>query len=456
MGVDLSKLIQLLGDTGVLRDEDVLARPNAAWGAGSCPARAIIRADATETLSQAMALCYQNGQTMVPLGGLTGLVNGMTCAEQDVGISLERMNQIEDFDTDTGIMTVQAGVPLQLVQETASGHGWLFPVDLGARGSATIGGMISTNAGGNSVIRYGMMRQQVLGLEAVLADGQILSSMNHMLKNNTGYDLKQLFIGSEGTLGIVTRAVLKLQPVPKTTYTAMVVCDSFTQVRTLLALAVAELSSSLTAFEAMWGAYYDLNVVLTQRNAAVLQPHQPFYILLETRHSEQTSLNPLEQFLGQQLENGVISDAVIAGSIAQTQQLWAIRDYVEAKVIYYKPVAGYDISLPIDAMETYIERLEAALHELDPEINLVVFGHLGDGNLHLGIGPTHNPTSVDKLVYTLLADYRGSISAEHGIGLTKKPYLPLSRSDSEIEIMRRIKRALDPNGLLNPGKVFDQ
>lgn len=160
MSVNLDQLAQLVGRQGLLLGEDVLARPNAAWGAGSCPARAIIRADATETLSQAMALCYQNGQTMVPLGGLTGLVNGMTCAEQDVGISLERMNQIEDFDTDTGIMTVQAGVPLQLVQETASGHGWLFPVDLGARGSATIGGMISTNAGGNSVIRYGICQHR--------------------------------------------------------------------------------------------------------------------------------------------------------------------------------------------------------------------------------------------------------------------------------------------------------
>lgn len=351
MSVNLEQLSQLLGPKGILLDDDVKARPNYAWGQGSCPARAIIRPSSTEALADAMAMCYDAHQTMVPWGGLTGLVNGMTCSEQDIAISLERMNGIDSFDTDAGIMVVNAGTPLQVVQDAAREQGWLFPVDLGARGTATIGGMISTNAGGNSVIRYGMMRNQVLGIEAVLPDGRIIDAMNEMLKNNTGYDLKQLLIGAEGTLGIVTKAVLKLQPAPLRTFTAMVVCDNFDGVKTLLKSASTQLASSLTAFEAMWGNYYDLNVAETGRHQAVLPPHQAFYILLESSHSQVTETNPLETFLEAQLESAVISDAVIANSEQQADQLWAIRDDVEAKMIFRSPAISYDISLPLRHMQ---------------------------------------------------------------------------------------------------------
>lgn len=454
MSVNLEQLAQLLGPQGVLLGDDVKARPNYAWGKGSCPARAIIRPSSTEALADAMAMCYDVHQTMVPWGGLTGLVNGMTCTEDDIAISLERMNGIESFDTDAGIMVVNAGTPLQVVQDAAREQGWLFPVDLGARGSATIGGMIATNAGGNSVIRFGMMRNQVLGIEAVLPDGRIIDAMNEMLKNNTGYDLKQLLIGSEGTLGIVTKAVLKLQPAPLRTFTAMVVCDDFEGVKRLLKNASTRLASSLTAFEAMWGNYYNLNVAETQRHQAVLPPYQAFYVLLESSHSEILETNPLEAFLEEQFEAEIISDAVIANSVQQADQLWAIRDDVEAKMIFRGPAIAYDISLPLRHMQAYTEQLEQALAEFDPNVKCVTFGHLGDGNIHLGIGPAPDKKAVNDIVYNLLTQFKGSVSAEHGIGLDKKAYLNLSRTETEIQVMKSIKAAIDPRSLMNPGKVF--
>ena len=224
----IEAITRIVGPNSVLRGDDVTARPNYSWGVGSCPARAIVRPASTEELSRVMALCHEHRQTIVPWGGLSGLVNGITCAAEDIVISLERMGEIEHLDADAGTLTVQSGAILQHVQEAAADAGWLFAVDFGARGSAQIGGMIGTNAGGNSVVRYGMMREQVLGLEAVMADGTIVSSMNEMLKNNAGYDIKHLFIGSEGTLGIVTRAVLRLRPAPRTVQTAFVAPVSYT------------------------------------------------------------------------------------------------------------------------------------------------------------------------------------------------------------------------------------
>lgn len=456
MSVNIDQLTQLLGPRGTLLGDDVKARPNYAWGMGSCPARAIIRPSSTEALADAMAMCYDAHQTMVPWGGLTGLVNGITCAEQDIAISLELMNGIDSFDADAGVMVVKAGTPLQVVQDAAREKGWLFPVDLGARGTATIGGMIATNAGGNSVIRYGMMRHQILGIEAVLPDGRIIDAMNEMLKNNTGYDLKHLLIGAEGTLGIVTKAVLKLQPSPLRTFTAMVVCDDFGGVKKLLKNASTQLASSLTAFEAMWGNYYDLNVAETGRHQAVLPPHQAFYVLLESSHSEITETNPLEVFLEEQLGTEVISDAVIANSAQQADQLWAIRDDVEAKIIAHKPTIGYDVSLPLRHMQAYTEQLERALRECDPNVKCVIFGHLGDGNIHLGIGPAPDKKAIDDIVYNLLTQFKGSVSAEHGIGLDKRAYLNLCRTEAEIHVMKSIKAAIDPRGLMNPGKVFAQ
>ena len=451
----MQSIADIVGPKGVFTGDDVTAQPNFSWGLGNCPARAIVRPASTEELSRIMALCHEHEQTVIPWGGLTGLVNGITCEPEDIVISLERMNAIEHIDDEAGTMIVQAGAILQTVHELAAEAGWLFAVDFGARGSANIGGMISTNAGGNSVVRYGMMREQVLGLEAVLADGTVITSMNEMLKNNAGYDLKQLFIGSEGSLGIVTRAVLRLRPAPRTVQTAFVALASFEDVVGLLRRLGIEFEGKLSTFEVMWRNYYHFMVEETGKHQAFLPTDYPYYVLLESEGSD--AGREEEQFmtvLGALMEEGHIADAVIAQSSQQAAQLWEMRDDVEALIHVYSPAAVFDISLPIREMEAYVNDVEQELKQQFTEARLVSFGHLGDGNIHLGIGPARDKHAVETIVYERLARVNGSISAEHGIGLEKREFLPHSRSATEIELMKTLKKALDPKNLLNPGKIF--
>jgi FAD/FMN-containing dehydrogenase len=451
----IQSLADIVGPKGLLLGDDVSSRPNYSWGQGKCEAKAIVRPASTEELAAVMALCSAQGQTMVPWGGLTGLVNGFTCSPQDIAISMEHMHAVEHLDAEVGVMTVQSGVILQNVQEAAADAGWQFAVDFGARGSATIGGMIGTNAGGNSVVRYGMMREQVLGLEAVLADGTVISSMNEMLKNNAGYDLKQLFIGSEGTLGIVTRAVLRLRPAPRSVQTAFVALANFEDVAGLLRRLGVEFEGKLSAFEVMWHSHYSYMVEETGKHQVFLPTDYPYYVLLESEGADPEREE--EQFmtvLGTLMEEGHIADAVISQSSQQAAQLWEMRDDVETLVHKISPPAVFDVSLPIREMEAYVIGLEAELKERFPGINVLTFGHLGDGNIHLGIGPTEDKHAIESIVYERLGKVQGSVSAEHGIGLEKKEFLPHSRSGAEIELMRTIKAALDPGNLLNPGKVF--
>jgi len=452
----IQSLGEIVGSKGLLSGDDVTSRPNFSWGMGNCPARAIVRPSTTEELSRVMALCHQYDQTVVPWGGLSGLVNGITCEPDDIVITLERMNAIEHIDAEAGTMTVQSGAILQNVQEAASDAGWLFAVDFGARGSAHIGGMISTNAGGNSVVRYGMMREQVLGLEAVMADGTVISSMNEMLKNNAGYDIKHLFIGSEGTLGIVTRAVLRLRPAPRTVQTAFVALNSFTEVAGLLRQLGTDFEGKLSSFEVMWHNHYHYMVEETGKHQAFLPTHYPYYVLLETEGSDAEREEELfMSVLGGLMEEGHIADAVIAQSSQQAAQIWEMRDDVETLVHNISPVAVFDVSLPIREMETYVQTVEAAVKQRFPKARLVAFGHLGDGNIHLGVGPAEDKHAVETIVYDELAKINGSVSAEHGIGMEKREFLPCSRSPAEIAVMRSLKQALDPKHLLNPGKVFE-
>jgi FAD/FMN-containing dehydrogenase len=451
----IDSIADIVGPKGLLRGDDVSSRPNYSWGVGNCPARAIVRPASTGELSRVMALCHEHGQTVVPRGGLTGLVNGITCSAEDIAISLERMQEIEHIDADAGTLSVQAGAVLQNVQEAAEEAGWLFAVDFGARGSANIGGMIATNAGGNSVVRYGMMREQVLGLEAVLADGTVISSMNEMLKNNAGYDLKHLFIGSEGTLGIVTRAVLRLRPAPQTVQTAFVALASFEDVTGLLRRLGTEFEGKLSSFEVMWRNHYHYLVVETGKHQAFLPADYPYYVLLESEGADPE--REQEQFmavLGRLMEEGHVADAVIAQSGQQAAQLWEMRDDVETLIHTISPVAVFDISLPIREMEAYVIELEQELKQRFPEARLITFGHLGDGNIHLGVGPAQDKHAVETMVYERLGRVKGSISAEHGVGLEKREFLHHSRSPAEISLMKSLKAALDPKGLLNPGKIF--
>ena len=451
----IAELEKIVGERGLLTGKDVSARPNHAWGLGSCEAKAIVRPTSTDELSQVMALCHAQGQTVVPLGGQTGLVDGFTCNPGDIGISFERMHQIEQVDTAAGTMVVQAGTPMQVVQERAEKEGWLFAVDFGARGTATIGGMISTNAGGNSVVRYGMTREQVLGLEVVLADGTVLTAMNEMLKNNAGYDLKHLFIGSEGTLGLVTRAVLRLRPKTRSIQTALVALDCFDDVVGLLRRLGVELEGKLSAFEVMWRNHYHFLTEETGKHQQFLPVDYPYYVLLEAQGADQE--RDEEQFmsvLGSQMEAGHVADAVICQSSQQAEQLWEMRDDVETLAQAIFPIAAFDVSLPIREMEAYVSDVEAELAQKCPGTRLMAFGHLGDGNIHVGVGPVEDRHAVESIVYGRLTKVNGSVSAEHGIGLEKKAWLHCSRSEVEIGLMKTLKATLDPKNILNPGKVL--
>ncbi len=455
----LKEIASVVGATQVLRGADVRARREEWMSGAPCRAAAIVRPADTAELSRVMALCHAVHQPVVTHGGLTGLVHGAETTADEVVISLERMTAIEALDPIGGTLTVQAGAPLQTVQECATEAGMQFPLDLGARGSCTIGGNIATNAGGVRVIRYGMMREQVLGLEAVLADGTVVSSMNTMLKNNAGFDLKQLFIGSEGTLGIVTRAVLRLQPKQPASHTALVACADFAALTGLLQHVRRTLGEQLGAFEVMWQSHYALLTEESGRHAPPLSPDFPFYALIASLGSDPAeSAQRFEASIEAAFEAALLSDAVVASSEQQRDRLWAIREDIEGLLAHVNPRFTFDISLPIADMENYVQTLERAVTDSWPDGRLLVFGHLGDGNLHVTVGTgradAQTRRAVESLVYEPLAALGGSVSAEHGIGLEKRDYLHLSRTPEEMALMRTLKQAVDPRALLNRHKVL--
>ena len=456
----IDKIRDVVGATGVLTGDDVAARPASWLRPEPCRARAIIRPASTEEVSGVMKLCHAANQSVIPIGGNTGLVEGATAGEDDILLSLERMNAIEELDEIGSTITAQSGVPLQTVQERASDAGFMFPVDFGARGSAQIGGAIATNAGGNAVIRYGMMREQVLGLEAVLADGTVVTSMNRLLKNNAGYDLKQLFIGTEGTLGIVTRAVLRLRPALRSQNTAFAAIDDYAHVPALLNELGSALGGTLSAFEVLWSDFYDTVVVKRDKHQPPVSDGHPWYVLIEARGGEQaTDDTRFQTALEEALDAGLIVDAAFASNAKQRNAMWAIRDDIDGLAEILDPAMAFDVSLPIADTADYAAAVHKRLEERWPEtFRCTTFGHLGDNNLHflLTVGSQDHEQQVDvmRIIYEELRPYRGSISAEHGIGLEKRPFLDVSRNEAEVALMKSLKQALDPKGLLNPGRIF--
>jgi FAD/FMN-containing dehydrogenase len=454
----LSALRSALNPDAVLSPASVADRACSYWDLSPMQAAALVRPRTAEELSAVLELCHERGQTVVTHGGLTGCVEGATTRGDDVVISLERMNAIEEIDTIGRTATVQAGVALQKLQETVREKGLYFPLDLGARGSCTIGGNVATNAGGINVIRYGMMRQRVLGLEAVLADGTIVSSMNHMLKNNAGYDLKQLFIGSEGTLGIVTRVVVQLEEAPVSRNSAMVGLDSFENVTGLLKHLQRSLGGQLCAYEVMWGEYFRTVTAPGWHRAPMARDHA-FYVMLEAEGAQpETDEAGFVAAMEAAMEQELILDAVIPQSETERRALWEIREDFSA-LFQNKPIFLYDVSLPIREMDAYIRDVQQRLKQRWPNSICNVIGHIGDGNLHLFVYPgsegEHLHKQSDDDVYAPLQAIAGSISAEHGIGTEKRARLPISRSAIEIELMRTLKRTLDPKNILNRGKVIE-
>ena len=443
-----------LGSELVVDAEHLRERATSYWDSSPTEAKCLVRPESTEQLSQAMRICHDHTQSVVVQGGLTGIVQGTATTATDVIVSLERMTAIESVDTADSVAVVQAGAVLQSVQEHVADQGFLFPVDFGARGSCTIGGAVATNAGGINVLRYGMMRNVVLGLEAVLADGTIISSMNQMLKNNTGYDLKQLFIGSEGTLGVVTRVVVRLYPQTSSRDTAMFACESFDAVARQLSSLKTNLAGTLSAFEVMWNSYITA-VTGEGGHASPLDRSYPYYVVAEAEGADPVADSMrFQRLLEAGMECGDIVDAVLPKSESERRAIWDIREEFDAAL----PAYLYDVSLPIKWMGTYVERLEKRLAQWRSDAVFEVFGHIADGNLHIFVKPyddnAHHDT-VDAIVYGCLEGLDGSISAEHGIGIEKKSWLGLSRDADEIELMRGLKRLLDPRNLLNPGKIID-
>ncbi len=457
----ISDLIKALGKDKVLTGSDLESRYVHIWQMEKpLDAKGLVLPRNTAEVSQIMKICHNHDQKVSIHGGLTGLTGATHTTSEEIVISLEKLNRIEELDDLGRTMTVEAGVILENIQNAANEKDLLFPLNFGAKGTAQIGGIISTNAGGLRVLRYGMTRNLILGLEVVLADGTIISSMKKIIKDNSGYDLKHLFIGSEGSLGIVTKAVLKLSEKPKSRVSAFVGLESYDKVVTFLKYMDAGMAGNLSGFELIWKTCYR---AMTSP-PAIMRPPLPYdyeyYVLLEGLGSDQASdQSKLESLLEIALDHKYISDAVIAYTESDFNWFWTIREDVHAFISKYEYQQHFDISLPIPLIGKVVRNILEALNDLKDVLAAFAFGHVADGNIHFIIGKenmSHSLTStINDIVYNPLKSIGGSVSAEHGIGLNKKPYLHISRNPEEIALMKIIKKTLDPKNILNAGKIFD-
>jgi FAD/FMN-containing dehydrogenase len=423
----------------------------------------VLRPGSTAEVSELCKLATEHRIALVPQGGNTGLVGGQTPHHGEVVISMRRMDKVRDVDTASNTMTCEAGVVLQIAQQRADEVDRLFPLSLGAEGSCTIGGNLSTNAGGTTALAYGVAREMALGLEVVLADGRILNGLSKLKKDNTGYDLRNLFIGAEGTLGIITAATLKLFPKPRAAETAFAGLKSPADALRLLAISQNEAAGSLTSFELLADIAVDFSVRHGIDVRAPLAATYPWYVLMELSSSRDDARDTLEAILARGMEDGIVEDAVIAANLSQRNAFWKLRDEMSAA---QKPEGGsikHDVSVPVAAVPAFIEEANAAVVKLIPGARPVPFGHLGDGNIHYNVSEPIGADTADFLgrwhevnavVFEIVLRMGGSISAEHGIGVLKRDELPQVKDKVAIELMRSIKTMFDPLGIMNPGKVL--
>jgi FAD/FMN-containing dehydrogenase len=430
-------------------------------------ALAVVRPGSTEEVAAVVRACASHGAATVPQGGNTGLVGGGVpdASGTQVLLSLARMNRIRELDRANLTLVAEAGCVLQTVQQAADDTGLLFPLSLAAEGSCTIGGNLATNAGGTQVLRYGNARALCLGLEVVTAWGDVWHGLSGLRKDNTGYDLRDLFIGSEGTLGVITAATLALHAKPAATMTAMASCASLADCVALLGLAQQQLGAGLTGFEAMNG----FSLSLVARHMPQLRqplPASPWTVLLELsdNESEGHARERFEGLLGQALERGTIGDAAIAESVAQSHTMWHLRESIPLAQAEEGLNIKHDIALPVSRIPAFCDATQAALERAVAGVRLVNFGHLGDGNLHYNV---QAPVGVDAavflaereheinhIVYDAVSAHGGSISAEHGVGVLKRDELVLYKDPTALRLMQAVKAALDPRGLMNPGRVL--
>lgn len=453
----ITALTAILGDAGVVRDPSIASNHAGDWSEATRKTPCFVVFPRTpQQVAATLETCARFRRQVVVQGGLTGLAGGATPRDGEIALSLSKLNRIEDIDNVGGTATVQAGVVLEELQRRVEENDWYFPLDLGARGSCQVGGNAAVNAGGNRVIRFGTMRDMVLGLEVALPDGRLLSMMNRVTKNTTGVDLKHLFIGSEGTLGVITRLVVKLSPKPTYACTALCALPSFDAATRLIREGRARLPS-LSAFEVMWEDF----MVAAQEIHALRPPFSasaPVYVLIETLGTDEANERAqLEAFLADVLESGLVADAVIAHSIDDAERLWAYREAVAELLAHLKPHAAFDVGVPMAAMDRFVNSTRDALAQQFPNERHLFFGHIGDGNLHVLSGPHKTSDAlhrVEDLVYRAVGEAGGSISAEHGIGIIKRDFLHQSRSPDEIALMRALKNLLDPAGVLNAGRIL--
>ncbi len=458
----LTDLQQKIGDELILTGNELSQRYTHIWRMDQpLNAKAVALPRTTAEVSEILKICHAHNQPVVVHGGLTNLVGSTeTIDGQELIISMEKMNDIEEIDPKSRTMTVQAGVILENVQNVAKEKNLLFPLNYGAKGSAQIGGAISTNAGGLRVFRYGMTRNLVLGIEAVLADGTIISSLKKIIKDNSAYDIKQLFIGSEGTLGVVTKAVLKLVEAPKSRNSAWVGIQTYEKVVDFLKFMDSGLAGTLSGFELLWNKTFR---AMTNPPSLVKSPlpyDYPYYVLVESLGSHhKNDLAAFQALLEQALEGEIIADAVVAFTASDLEWFWKIREDVAVFISQCENDQQYDVSLPIPNIGDYVAETVKKLYQI-PEVDLVFpLGHVADGNIHFCVGKNKQNeeliAKINEVVYQPLKALGGSVSAEHGIGIDKKAYLPFCRTPEEIQLMKTLKQAMDPKGILNRGKVID-
>lgn len=460
----------LIGDAYVLaeaRGDDLTAYTQDWRGKFQGRALAVVRPGNTAEVQAIVKLAARTNVTLVPQGGNTGLCGASTPDSdgRQVVLQLGRLNRVREIDPENNTLTVEAGCILQTIQEQAASVSRLFPLSLGAEGSCQIGGNIATNAGGVQVLRYGNTRDLVLGLEVVLPNGELLDLLRGLRKDNTGYDLKQLFIGSEGTLGIITAATLKLYPAPSAKVVAFAGMNSITQAVRLLAAMRRQLGERFTAFELLSGPAVDLVHRYFPDTPALLQGNWPWYVLMEAADGggDEALREAMQDALMSCLESGDLDDVLLASNLAQGDVLWMLRENITHAQQMDGGNIKHDVSLPISAIPAFVEDMLPILKQAFPGARPIIYGHLGDGNLHFNIAAPAEVTSehwqwrtdeVNKVIHDVINARRGSISAEHGIGQLKRHELAHYKTATELEVMRRVKDALDPRGLMNPGKVL--